>query len=117
MFIVKKSIMPKNIIYKDHAVIFDPNAYGGLDWHSDFVKIAIEECYDFLPDDWIIHHAFDDEQEIIIVKRKKYSAGYNLQPFWHFKITADPIDDNDNQWIVFDVILHTPHRLYRFQMP
>ena len=35
--------MPEQVLYKDHAVIFDPNEYGGQDWHSDFVRQAIEE--------------------------------------------------------------------------
>lgn len=109
--------MPVQVLYKDHAVIFDPNEYGGQDWHSDFVRQAIEECYNFLPDDWKIHHVFDENGIRIVLTREKYADGYNLQPFWHINITADPIDDNDNQWMVFDVVLHTPHRLYRFQMP
>lgn len=109
--------MPKHTLYKDHAVIFDPNAYGGVDWYADFVSVAIEECYDFLPSDWVIHHVYEEGTITIVVKREKYADGHNLQPFWHFKITADPVDDNDNQWLVFDVDLFTANRLYRFQMP
>ena len=109
--------MPKHILYKDHAVIFDPNAYGSSDWYKDFISAAIEECYDFLPSDWVINQVNEEGPITIIVKREKYADGYNLQPFWHFKISADPVDDNDNQWLVFDVVLDTATRLYRFQMP
>lgn len=109
--------MPKYTLYKDHAIIFDPNAYGGANWYADFVRVAIEECYDFLPDDWVIHHVIDEESKTIIVKRDKYAEGRNLQPFWHFKIVADPVDDIDNQWLVFDIDLYTSNRVYRFQMP
>ena len=110
--------MNKHTLYKSHAVVFDPNSYQGLDWSTDFVEKAIEECYDFLPDDWVIYDQYNEDTKIIVVTRKKYADYDNLQPFWYFILKADPIDEyTDEQWIVFDVELHTPNHLYGFQMP
>lgn len=106
----------RRILFQDYAVIIDPNEYQGQDWSHDFVTAAIEECYDFLPDDWEILNVSENKRVITVV-RKKYEDGQNLQPFWIFNIKADPVDDVDNQWLVFDVMLDTAWKHYRFQLP
>ena len=109
--------MPQVLMYKDRAIIFDPNEYNGQDWSHDFVTAAIEECHDFLPSDWYIIHT-KDEGRVIVVGRKKYEDMLNLQPYWVFRITADPVDErNDWQWLVFDVIRDSAAKTYSFQIP
>ena len=109
--------MPHHLLFKDRAVPFDPNEYQGQDWSVDFVAAAIAQCYDFLPDDWYVEY-FSQDRRTIVVQRKAYEDGYNLQPQWIFNITADPIDEHDdNQWLVFDVYLDEAHTVYAFQIP
>ena len=111
-------------MYKDRAVIFDPNGYpDGWDnpyTINDFISTAIQECDGFLPDDWYVDMedtTMVDDDRFIVVKLQRYEDGQNLQTFWVFKLNADPVDDLDNQWIVFDVLRLDAHKMYRFQMP
>jgi hypothetical protein len=41
----------------------------------------------------------------------------NLQPLWNFRLIADPLEDDDTQWIVFDVVRWQPTTLYSFDLP
>ena len=109
--------MPKVKMYEDEAIIFDPNEYQGRDWASDFVRAAIEKCHDFLPGDWYIDNTSEDGR-IITVGREKYREMMNLQPFWVFHITADPVDErHDWQWLVFDVFRDEARQVFSFQIP
>ena len=111
-------------MYKNCAVTFDPNGYpNGWDnpyTMNDFISTAIQECHGFLPDDWYVDFedsTMVDDDRFIVVKLQRYEDGQNLQPYWIFQLTADPVDDLDNQWIVFNVNRYEASTMYRFEMP
>ena len=109
--------MLKVKMYENEAIIFDPNEYQGKEWASDFVRAAIEKCHDFLPYDWYVVNTMEDGR-VITVAREKYREMMNLQPYWVFCITADPVDERHNwQWLVFDVFRHNHSEVYSFQIP
>jgi hypothetical protein len=96
------------MLFSEKAVMFDPNEYQGMGWYNDFVAAAIEECYDFIPDDWYIKQV-DGAEKKIYVQRHKYDDKDPFAPAWLFEFLSDPTDDDDNQWIVFNVsIIDTP---------
>lgn len=116
--------MEATVMYKNRAVIFDPNSIpGGWDnpnTINQFIATAIKECDGFLPTDWLVDWDYtitDSAPVVIEVKLQRYADGQNLQTRWVFNLMADPVDDVDNQWIVFDVIRFDAHRVYRFEMP
>lgn len=112
--------MPTNKMYEGRAIIFDPNEYpdgwDNLTAQKDFIAAAIEECHHFLPEDWYIQDYHEDSRTIV-VGLERYQDCYNLQPVWNFIMTADPVDEDDTQWIVYDVVRWQPNNLYSFQMP
>ena len=118
--------MPTTKMYGQRAVIFDFNEYPeGLEdatAQKDFITKAIENCDSFLPPDWYVEGYYggtaqDGDNRTIVVCLKRYEACLNLQPRWNFKLTADPLEDDDTQWIVFDVVRWDPSNLYSFQLP
>lgn len=110
-------------MYKDRAVIFDPNSVPG-GWENPnainmFIREAVLHCDGFLPTDWVVEFdncILDSAPIVIEVRLHRYDGGQNLQPRWIFNLVADPVDDMDNQWIVFDVIRFDYQPTYRFQM-
>jgi hypothetical protein len=115
--------MEATAMYKNKAVMFDPNEYPGgwenLQALNDFVYKANQECDGFLPDDWYIEGPQminEEPARWIIVYLKRYEDGLNLQPYWVFQLVADPVDDLDEQWIVFDVTRYECDTMYRFQI-
>lgn len=116
--------MEATVMYKDRAIIFDPNCVPG-GWDNPnavnmFIREAVLECDGFLPTDWVVdwdYTILNDQPMVIEVRLQRYADGQNLQTRWAFNLVADPVDDLDNQWIVFDVIRFDAHRTYRFQMP
>lgn len=118
--------MPTTRMYEDRAVIFDFNDYPeGLECpqaQQDFITAANEECHSFLPPDWYIEGYYggtaqDGAYRTIVVGLERFKDCMNLQPLWNFSLTADPLDDDETQWIVFDVTRWQPPNLYSFQMP
>ena len=118
--------MPTNKMYERRAVVFDFNDYSdGLEdavAQIDFISKAIEECHGFLPHDWYIEGYYggtaqDGDNRTIIVGLERYKNHLNLQPLWNFKLIADPLEDDDTQWIVFDVVRWQPTTLYSFDLP
>lgn len=112
--------MPTNKMYEGRAVIFDFNDYpNGLEnpiAQNDFIAAAITECHHCLPDDWYVDGYYEDSRTIV-VGLKRYKDQQNLQPLWNFCLTADPLEDDNTQWIVFDVVRWQPSNLYSFQIP
>jgi len=116
--------MPTTKIYENRAILIDPNEYANGWEHPmlqiDFVTAAIEECHNFLPSDWYVE-GFCGSAEYnnitIVVGLKRYKDRENLQPLWNFRLIADPIDEDGEQWIVFDVTRWEPNNLYSFQLP
>lgn len=113
-------------MYKERAVIFDFNEYtDGLEnpiAKINFILAANQECHNFLPPDWYVEgyyggSAVDDDGRTIVVGLERYKDRQNLQPLWNFKLIADPLEDDDTQWIVFDVVRWTPDNIYSFQIP
>lgn len=118
--------MPTNKMYEGRAVIFDFNDYpDGLEnkvAQIDFISKAIRECHHFLPEDWYVNDyhggtAQDGDSRTIVVGLERYKKYYNLQPLWNFRLIADPLEDDDTQWIVFDVVRWQPDNTYSFQIP
>jgi hypothetical protein len=118
--------MPTIKMYEGRAVTFDFNDYpDGLEnpiAQKDFITEAIEECHYCLPDDWYVEGYYggtaqDGDNRTIVVCLKRYEPCLNLQPRWNFKLTADPVEDDGTQWIVYDVVRWEPSKLYSFQMP
>jgi hypothetical protein len=118
--------MPTTKIYEGRAVLFSFNEYpDGLEnptAQNDFIAAAIEECHHCLPDDWYVEGYYggtaqDGDNRTIVVGLERYKDAHNLQPLWNFVLTADPIDEDDEQWIVFDIVRWQPNNLYSFQMP
>ena len=118
--------MPTNKMYEGRAVVFDFNDYpDGLEdavAQIDFITKANEECHNFLPPDWYVEGYYggtaqDGDNRTIIVGLERYKNHLNLQPLWNFKLIADPLEDDDTQWIVFDVVRWQPTTLYSFEMP
>jgi hypothetical protein len=113
--------MPITKMYSNKAIIFDPSSYPlGLDTkecQDDFIAAAIEYCDGFLPSDYYIADYCDDVNRNIVVQLKRYKDGQNLQSIWTFQLTADPIDDHDRQWIVFDVVRWDASTIYAFELP
>lgn len=118
--------MPTTQMYEGRAVMFDPNEYPD-GWESsitlhDFIAAANHECHSFLPPDWYIHstnkdYGITDDCVVITVGLERYKDSGNLQPLWHFNLIADPLDEDDTQWIVFDVVRWQPTTAYNFQLP
>ena len=118
--------MPTTKMYENRAVLFDFNEYpDGLENFTalqDFVTAALNECHHCLPDDWYVEGYYggsviDGDGRTIVVGLKRYEDFGNLQPLWNFSLTADPIDKQDRQWIVFDVVRWQPNNIYSFQTP
>jgi hypothetical protein len=118
--------MPTTKMYSERAVIFDfaeyPEGLETTQAHIDFVAAANEECHSFLPPDWYVKGYFggtsvDGASRTIVVGLERYKDSMNLQPLWNFVLTADPLEDDDTQWIVFDVVRWQPDNLYSFQLP
>ena len=107
-------------MYKDRAVIFDPNGYPNgwenLITQNDFIAAAINECHSCLPDDWYVEGYYEDSRTIV-VGLERYKDRRNLQPLWNFVLTADPLEEDGTQWIVFDVVRWQPNNIYSFQIP
>ena len=118
--------MPTTKMYEGRAVIIDPNEYPNgwenADLIFDFLTAAIEECHHCLPEDWYVEGYYagtaqDGDNRTIVVGLERYKRLANLQPLWNFVLTADPVDLDDTQWIVFDVVRWQPTTLYNFQLP
>jgi hypothetical protein len=116
--------MPTTKMYEGRAVIHDFNEYpDGLENFTalaDFVAKANEECHSFLPPDWYVegyNGCAEYNNRTIIVGLERFRTHANLQPLWMFKLIADPVEDDDTQWIVFDVMRWQPSTLYSFQTP
>ncbi len=112
--------MPLTKMYENRAILIDPNEYAN-GWehpllHINFVTAAIEECHNFLPPDWYVL-GYDEPNKTIVVGLKRYENRMNLAPWWSFVITADPLDNDEDQWIVFDVVRFEPSKIYNFQLP
>ena len=108
-------------MYKNKAVIFDPNEYpdgwANLQTQEAFIAKAVEHCDGFLPDDWYIDEPqmiYDEPARWIVVYLKRYADGQNLQTYWVFQLLGDPVDDLDNQWITFSVTRYECETFYRF---
>jgi hypothetical protein len=108
-------------MYKNKAVIFDPNEYPGgwenLQTQEAFIAKAVEHCDGFLPDDWYLDEPQminDEPARWITVYLKRYADGQNLQTYWVFQLLGDPVDDLDNQWITFNVTRYEYETYYRF---
>lgn len=118
--------MSTNKMYEGRAVIFDFNDYpDGLEnpiAQINFILKANEECHSFLPPDWYVEGYYGGaavygDSRTIVVGLERYKDHQNLQPLWNFVLTADPVDQDDTQWIVFDVVRWQPTTLYNFQLP
>lgn len=107
-------------MYVDRAVQFDPNGYpNGFDNPialMDFIAAAVDECHGFLPHDWYLK-TYHQETRTIVVGLERYEDSIGLQPIWNFVLTADPLEEDDTQWVVFDVVRYDPQSLYSFQIP
>ena len=119
--------MPTTKMYEGRAVIFDFNDYpDGLEnpiAQTEFILAANEECDSFLPPDWYIKGYYggtaqDGDNRTIVVGLERYKEGMNLQTLWNFRLIADPYEEEqERQWIVFDVVRWDPDKLYSFQIP
>jgi len=119
--------MPTTKMYEGRAVIFDFNDYpDGLEnpiAQAEFILAANEQCHYFLPPDWYVEGYYggtvtDGDSRTIVVGLERYKEGLNLQPLWNFRLTADPYEEEqERQWIVFDVVRWDPDKLYSFQIP
>lgn len=116
-------------MYEGRAVILDPNDYPN-GWENpdlifDFLTAAIEECHHCLPEDWYVkdfHYGTEGKmpgvvKRTIVVGLERYKRFDNLQPLWNFTLTSYPLDDTNNQWVVFDIVRWQPTTLYNFQLP
>jgi hypothetical protein len=87
-------------LFKDRSMIFDshlePSNNG---WTTEFVESANADCYSFLPNDWYVEY-YDAKDRMIFVRSEVYK---NAE--WMFHIIADPTDEDDEQWLVYDVAL------------
>jgi hypothetical protein len=113
--------MPTIKMYEGRAVIIDPSSYpDGLEteqFHLDFIAAANEACHFFLPPDWYVEGYYEDSRTIV-VGLERYKEGMNLQPLWNFRLTADPYEEEqERQWVVFDVVRWQPDTVYSFQIP
>jgi hypothetical protein len=61
--------------------------------------------------------AQDGDNRTIVVGLERYKSHQNLQPLWNFVLTVDPLENDNSQWIVFDVVRWTPDNIYSFQIP
>ena len=109
--------MPTTKMYEGRAVIHDFNDYppDGLEnpiAQIEFILKANEECHFFLPHDWYVEGYYEDSRTIV-VGLERHKKGMNLQPLWNFVLTADPIDEDEMQWIVFDVVRCEPSKVYK----
>ena len=117
--------MPTTKMYEGRAVVHDFNDYppDGLEnpiAQIEFILKANEACHFFLPHDWYVegyNGSVEYDNRTIIVALERYRSHDNLQPLWMFKLVADPLEDDDTQWIVFDVVRYEPSTLYSFQTP
>jgi|694.fasta_scaffold05523_22 hypothetical protein len=113
--------MPTTKMYEGRAVIHDFNDYPyGLEnpiAQIEFILKANEACHFFLPPDWYVEGYYEDSRTIV-VGLERYKEGLNLQPLWNFRLTADPYEEEqERQWIVFDVVRWQPDTVYSFQIP
>lgn len=111
--------MPIIKIYDNRAILFDPNQQGG--WENpdvlhNFVCNAIEDCDDCIPDDWYVYNFVEETREIVVAL-ERYKDNNGSEPLFVFKLIADPIDIDNDQWIVFDLYRDEPDKLYNFQLP
>lgn len=120
--------MPTTKMYEGRAVIHDFNDYppDGLEnriAQIEFILKANEACHFFLPHDWYVEGYYGDTAQdgnnrTIVVGLERYKEGMNLQPLWNFRLIADPYEEEqERQWIVFDVVRWEPDTLYSFQIP
>jgi hypothetical protein len=103
-------------MYEGRAVMIDPSSYPlGLetkDFIFDFITAANEECNFFLPPDWYVVD-YDEDSRTIVVSLDRYASLMNMQPLWNFVLTADPIDEDEMQWVEFDVVRCEPSKVYK----
>lgn len=103
--------------FENLAVQFDPNERGGWsnpDVLHDFVCLALEECDDCIPDDFYVRD-FNEDARTIAVALDRHN-GVADQPYYFFQLVADPLDEDDDQWIVFDLYHYQPNKEYNFKI-
>lgn len=108
--------MPVTKIYDNRAILFDPNQQGGWenpDVQHNFVCSAIDDCDNCIPDDFYVRH-YDEESRRIFVALERYKGNNGSEPIFIFELTADPIDFDDDQWIVFNIYRDEPERVHLF---
>lgn len=100
-------------LFENKAVQFDAHLQpANTEWYFDFASLAFSECFDLIDwDKWYVD-TYVDANRTIIVKHKEYEL-CNL----YIQITADPVDEDDDIWLAFDVYIDDPIRFYSFQIP
>lgn len=99
-------------LFENKAVSFDAHLQpANTEWYYDFALEATAECFNFL--DWEFYYvdAYIEANRTIIIKH------YHQEMVTiYIEITADPIDDDDDQWLVFDIFIDEPIRFYQFHL-
>lgn len=100
-------------IFENKAILFDGHLQpANTEWYYDFATAAAAECFNIIDwENWYVD-CYDNVNRIITIKNR-----HNDLCFIEIHITADPVDEDDDIWLVYDIWIEEPTTMYSFQIP